>query len=82
MFFDRNRKKKAPLEQKLKALQMHFENNYKDNAHQAYKESLEIFDQLKAEGILSAKEEAAYQKRMDEFAEKLKGYTHYDHIGW
>lgn len=80
MFF--HNKKKAPLDEKLKTLQMHFENNYKDNAHAAYKEAVELFEKMKSEGILSKREQAAYEKRFEEFAEKLKGYTHYDHIGW
>lgn len=70
------------LEKKLSTLQMHFENNYKDEAHKAYKETLMLFEQLKEEGKLSAKELEKYQKQIDEFTQKLNGYTHYNHIGW
>ena len=74
--------KKTELDLKLDETQKHFENNYKDNARNAYNESLALFDKLKAEGKLKEKEIARYQKRIDDFAEKMEGYTHYNHIGW
>lgn len=78
----KGRKEKDLLERKFAALQNHFENNYKDAAHMAYDEAVELLAQIKAQNVLSARELEKYERRMDEFTEKMKNYTHYNHIGW
>lgn len=71
-----------PLYARMDQLKCAFENNYKDNAHAAYKDVNEMFAQLQASGKLSKKEETKIQKMIDEYSQKLEGYTHYNHIGW
>lgn len=73
MFF---RKKNNPLDDKLKELQMNLENNYKDLAISARKESEALYEKMMLDGILKEKDAQAYRKRLDDYAKRM---DHYDH---
>lgn len=80
MFFTNKHTK--PLYDRMAQLKSAFENNYKDNAHAAFKDVNEMFAELKASGKVSKREAAKIQAEIDEYTKKLDGYTHYNHIGW
>ena len=62
----------------IKRLQMNLSNNYKDAAQDNLKEFESLFDRLVNEGKLKEKTKAQYEKTLDEYREKLKGYAHKD----
>lgn len=78
--FGFGKKIKTPLDEKLDLLQNNLENNYKDEAHKAYKEAVAIFLQLKAFNTLPAKKLEGYEERLAEYGRKLEGYGHYNNL--
>lgn len=80
MFFTNKHTK--PIYDRMDQLKCAFENNYKDNAHAAYKDVVQMFAEVQAQGKVSKKETAKIQAKIDEYTKKLDGYTHYNHIGW
>ncbi len=74
------KRRKNTLDEKLDLLQNNLENNYKDEAHRAYREAVSIFGQMKEEGQVPAKQLAKYQERLAEYAKKLEGYGHYNNL--
>ncbi len=59
-------------------LQMNMSNNYKDNAQANFKELQEVFEGMRSSGKLKGKALAKYETILEEYREKLKGYTHKD----
>lgn len=78
----RNRKKKTEIDRQLDLLQNNLENNYKDEAHRAYKEAVRLFEEKSSNNELAEKDRERLKKQLDEYGKKLEGYSHYNHIGW
>ncbi len=55
-------------------------NNYKDAARDGLKEARRLFEALEDE--LPERERKRISRQIDGFQEQMKGYSHYNHIGW
>ncbi len=64
------------IEEKLNAVQMYLENNYKDLTIQSYKEAKEVVAKHEQSDVLKQKDIEQIQKRMSEFDAKLVHYGH------
>ncbi len=64
------------IEEKLNAVQMYLENNYKDLTIQSYKEAKEVVVKHEQSDVLKQKDIEQIQKRMSEFDAKLVHYGH------
>ncbi len=53
-------------------------NNYKDNAQDNFRHLEETFKEYKSENRLKEKIASKYEKIIEEYRERLKGYTHKD----
>ena len=62
----------------IQRLQMNMSNNYKDNAQANFKELQETFASLRDSGKIKGKALAKYEAVLEDYAEKLKGYSHKD----
>lgn len=82
MFGLGKRKKHSELEEKLNNIQVNLENNYKDEAHKAYREAKKLFEEIVTNGDLKDKQIELYTKKLSEFEERLKNYGHNLHVGW
>lgn len=82
MLFGKKNKAEQELQEKYKAFQKSFENNYKDLAMLHLKEYDEMLDEYRASDKIS---EEYYQEKKDLVAKKqieLKNFNHRQHIGW
>lgn len=78
--FGFGKKIKTPLDEVINVLQSNLENNYKDEAHKAYKEAVVLFEKFKQEGTVPEKKMAEYAKKLEEYGKKLEGYGHYNNL--
>ena len=73
---------KSRTEKELEVLVSHVEvnmaNNYKDAAQDAFRELEAYMEKAGAEGKLSDKVKAEYERILEEYRGRLKGYTHKD----
>ena len=73
---------KSKAEKELDAiitrLQMNMSNNYKDNAQANLKEFEEALDDMRKNGSIKAAVLSKYEKILEEYKEKMKGYSHKD----
>ena len=73
------KKKTGEIDAQLSIVANSLANNYKDAARDGLKEAKRLFEAL--EGELSERERKRIQQ-IDSFQEQMKGYSHYNHIGW
>lgn len=66
------------LDEKLRRIQMNFENNYKDAAQMNLKEMELLFEELSQAGKLSDRQKKYYSEKLDELNGKMKNFTHKD----
>lgn len=73
---------KSKYERQLDSLMMKIDtnmsNNYKDNAQADMRELEVTFRQYSEQGVLKEKTRIYYEKQLELYREKLKGYTHKD----
>lgn len=73
---------KSKAEKELDAiitrLYMNMSNNYKDNAQANLKELEEALDDMRKSGSVKAAVLSKYEQILDEYKEKMKGYSHKD----
>lgn len=74
------RKKTGEIDALLRTVANSLANNYKDAARDGLKEAVKLFEAL--EGELPEKERRRISQQIDSFQEQMKGYSHYNHIGW
>lgn len=75
-----SRKKTGEIDALLRTVSNSLANNYKDAARDGLKEAVRLFETL--EGELPEKERRRISQQIDSFQEQMKGYSHYNHIGW
>lgn len=66
------------LDAAIKKLEMNLSNNYKDAAQENFKDLEALFEKFTSECKLKDKTKAQYEKVLNEYREKLKGYAHKD----
>lgn len=73
---------KSKYERQLDSLMMKIDtnmsNNYKDNAQADMRELEATFRRYSEQGVLKEKTRIYYEKQLELYREKLKGYTHKD----
>lgn len=78
--FGRFKKKTGEIDAQLNIVANSLANNYKDSARDGLKEARRLFEEL--EGELSERDRRRISQQIDSFQEQMKGYSHYNHIGW
>lgn len=68
----------AELDRILLRVDMNMSNNYKDNAQMNLKELEEAFTRMKDAGQIKGASLDKYDKIINGYIEKLKGYSHKD----
>lgn len=76
--FIKNMGKNKQLEAAIGKLQMNMSNNYKDAAQADYKDLMDLYVELEAEGVLSDKQKSYYKEVIEDYSVKMKNYTHKD----
>ncbi|MBR5406668.1 MAG: hypothetical protein IK111_03385 [Lachnospiraceae bacterium] len=71
-------KEEEKLDKVIQRLQMNMSNNYKDNAQDDLKELEATMNAVRTSGKLKDKALAKYEAILDEYKEKMKGYSHKD----
>ena len=66
------------LDMIMTRLEMNMSNNYKDNAQMNLKELEEAFARMKEAGQIKGSSLEKYDRLMNGYVEKLKGYSHKD----
>ena len=66
------------LDNIIQRLHMNMSNNYKDNARDDLKELETRMDSLRESGKLKDKVLSKYEAILDDYREKMKGYSHKD----
>ena len=74
------KRKTGEIDAQLTIVANSLANNYKDAARDGLKEARRLFEALEEE--LSEKERRRRSQQLDSFQEQMKGYSHYNHIGW
>ncbi|MCR4648445.1 MAG: hypothetical protein K5776_05130 [Lachnospiraceae bacterium] len=62
----------------INKIRVNMSNNYKDAAQDNLAEFEKLFNSLCEEGKIKDKTKENYSKILDEYKEKMKGYTHKD----
>lgn len=59
-------------------IDMNMSNNYKDAAHEDFDELSECFEEAVQSGKMKGKEKDTYEKIVEGYRVRLKGYSHKD----
>lgn len=70
--------KNKELEEIIFRLEANMSNNYKDNAQSNLAELERCFESLVSSGKLNEKKKTYYKGLIDNYKEKMKGFTHKD----
>ena len=62
----------------IQKMEMNLSNNYKDNAQSDLKKLEETLAEMKAAGTLKEAVQAKYETIMENYRQRLKGYSHKD----
>ena len=68
----------AEMDRIILRIDMNMSNNYKDAAQENFKDLEALFEKFTSECKLKDKTKAQYEKVLNEYREKLKGYAHKD----
>ncbi|MCR5452923.1 MAG: hypothetical protein K6F00_09870 [Lachnospiraceae bacterium] len=71
-------KAEKELDAIIERLNMNMSNNYKDNAQDDMKELENLFQEMVSEEKIKGKVLSKYDSILEEYREKLKGYSHKD----
>ena len=71
-------KEEKELDSIIQRLQMNMSNNYKDASIDDFKDLEATMNTVRASGKLKDKVLAKYEAILDEYREKMKGYSHKD----
>ena len=71
--FKKNTTKKE-IETSLNEIQINLENNYKDLAIKAFKDSSELVERYQS--LIDEKAYGKYKGQLDVFAKRMEGYSH------
>ena len=74
------KRKTGEIDAQLTIVANSLANNYKDAARDGLKEARRLFEALEDE--LPERERKRISRQIDGFQEQMKGYSHYNHIGW
>ena len=71
-------KSEKELDAIITRLEMNMSNNYKDNAQANLKEFEDAFNDMRKNGSVKAAALSKYEQILEEYKEKMKGYSHKD----
>lgn len=74
------KRKTGKIDSQLANVANSLANNYKDAARDGLKEAKRLYAEL--EDQLPERERKRISQQIDSFQEQMKGYSHYNHIGW
>ncbi len=74
------KRKTGEIDSQLTIVANSLANNYKDAARDGLKEAKRLYAEL--EDQLPERERKRISGQIDSFQEQMKGYSHYNHIGW
>lgn len=69
-------KAEKELDEIIQSIEVNMQNNYKDNAQSAFKELESKYGELKSADSLKTAVAAKYEKIIEDYRERLKGYSH------
>lgn len=73
--FKKNLEKNA-VKKALNEIQINLENNYKDLAIKAFKDSSELIEKYHNTAVINEKTYIKYKQQLDEFSKRMVGYSH------
>lgn len=71
-------KEEKDLDAIIQRIEMNMQNNYKDNAQSAFAEFSKVFIAIKESGKMKGKALLKYEKLLEEYTDRLQGYSHKD----
>lgn len=74
------KRKTGEIDSQLNIVANSLANNYKDAARDGLREAKRLYAEL--EDQLPERERKRISRQIDSFQEQMKGYSHYNHIGW
>lgn len=74
------KRKTGEIDSQLTIVANSLANNYKDAARDGLREAKRLYAEL--EDQLPERERKRISRQIDSFQEQMKGYSHYNHIGW